>query len=836
MRLSIPCLCALVGAALYLFVSQTLCAQENCADGGLLVDYGDNGYSEGGAWEDAPSSYYTSGQSSTDVRQSGQDGAWAQWSIKVPTAGKYRVYFWHLPSTDLSAKIEVTHNGTTDTITRNMKYGHIGWSTLGDFDFAAGSDATVKITRGEGLLLVDSMKIISLQDYKPPTPLPPYPKPDGTSAHVDDKGNLILNGQPYPVLYAELSEETVATPATLPYADEVFDIAQAQGVNTLGTTIMWRDFETSPGVYDYTVIDALVEKAKARNMHLDLILFFAWRNLQSYYVPAWIAKDHATYPGIKLPGGTDDPHYKVSPFADATRAAETKALQALFQRIVEKDPDHQVVIMAQLENEMPCMPDYSDPALAVWNAPVPKELMDYLVANEGKISRFVWNQWQKNGHKTEGTWTQVFGDDNKGRRFFGVWCMGHYYIEPLVTDLKKVLNIPLYSNAWQHESPSALEYMDIFHAAAPDLDGMGPDAYGPLDKWGNDVGLSYRPNVHMVIAEQHHTANTLWRAIATYNALISGEYFGVEGSDWMCSRETFALFTSMYPLIASKRGSGDMLGFFQNHHGVGQQWSDYYHDLKVTYIATVRPHTWTQYNLECPAPCEKLSNTFLAELDGGGILVSLGDGKYVITSTRLDIALSYINGGPISVTDAQTGHFENGNWVSEGPAQVQQEGARVRFSFPTENRHFGQILFKLASTASNPAQAYEAERGNLLKEAEPIYSYGASGAFGVTSLKNEGDGVEIATHAGFTAGALTLRYACQSAAKAAIFVDGKDVQDVDFPATGSATNWAEKTVALSVPQGSTLSIQAKKGMQGPSLDSLILSRDPPAQASASDAK
>lgn len=35
--------------------------------------------------------------------------------------------------------------------------------------------------------------------------------------------------------------------------------------------------------------------------------------------------------------------------------------------------------------------------------------------------------------------------------------------------------------ASQHESPSALEYMDIFHAATPSLDGMGPDAYGSLE-------------------------------------------------------------------------------------------------------------------------------------------------------------------------------------------------------------------------------------------------------------------------------------------------------------------------------------------------------------------
>jgi len=381
-------------------------------------------------------------------------------------------------------------------------------------------------------------------------------------------------------------------------------------------------------------------------------------------------------------------------------------------------------------------------------------------------------------------------------------------------------------NTWQHESPSAYRYMDAFRAATPSLDASGPDAYGNLDKWEEDVGLSVRPWNRMVIAEQHHTANAIWRAIANYNVVISGEYFGSEGSDWLCSRETYDLLTAMYPLIASKRGTGDMTGFFQSRHRMGESWSEYIHDLKITYIATVRPHTLNFFDKEAPAPCEKISNVALGELDGCGLLVSLGNGEYVITSTRLDVALSYINGGAISVTDAQSGHFENGNWIPEGPAHVVQEGERVRFSFPTENRHYGQIRFKLASTASNPAEVFEAEHGTLFKEAEPFYSYGASGAFGVNNLKSEGAGVEIATNAGFAAGALTLRYACVIPAKAALFLNGKKVQDIDFSVTGSATNWADKSIALSIPPGATLSIQADKGTPGPSLDCIILSQNP----------
>ncbi len=819
-------LASLAGVALfYIAIFQPASAQQTCFDGGLLVDYGDTGYSEGGAWEDVTGNYYTAGQSWTDVRRTGQDNAWAKWTVKIPGGGKFRVYFWHVPSDAPDTKIEIEHNGQTETVTRGMKYGHLGWTSLGDYDFAAGSEASVKITRGQGTLIVDSVKFLSVDKIKPPVPLPPYPKPDGSFPTIDDKGNLILNGHPYPVLYQELLEDTVAHPESIPYYDEIFDIALAQGVNTLSTCIDWRDLETAPGVYDYRVIDALIEKARARNMHLTLNLFFAWRDLQSGYIPDYINHDRATYLNIKNRDGSDANGYQVSGFADATRAAETKALQALFQRVRDKDPDHQVVILAQLENEMPSNRDYSPPALEAWKGQVPKELIDYLMANEGTVNRMIWHEWQSHGRKTAGTWEQVFGTDSTADRIFGIWCLGHNYVEPMIGDLKRVLPIPLYMNAWQHESPSSYNYLDVFHAAVPSLDAMGPDAYGDLDKWEEDVGLSYRPWLRMVIPEQHHSANTIWRAIANYNTLLSGQYYDVEGSDWLCCRETYDLINAMASLIASKRRTGDMTGFFQSRHSAGESWSEYFYDLKVTYTATVRPHTFAQFIKEVPAPCEKINNVKLGELDGCGLLISLGNGEYLITSTRIDVTLSYINGGAISVTDAQTGHFEQGKWIFEGPAKVKQEGDCVHFSFPTENRHYGQVRFKLATTASNPAEAYEAERGKLLQDAEPFYNYGASGVFGVTSLKSEGSGIEIKTNADFDAAALTIRYAWGGPSKATVYVNGKSAQDIDFPATGLDTNWAEKSIAISVPQGATLSVQADKDAPGPNIDCVMLSRD-----------
>ena len=383
--------------------------------------------------------------------------------------------------------------------------------------------------------------------------------------------------------------------------------------------------------------------------------------------------------------------------------------------------------------------------------------------------------------------------------------------------------------------PSTYNYMDVFHAAAPVIDAMGPDAYGSFPTWENAVGLSLRNWNHLVIPEQGHTAEALWRAVGNYNAVISGEWFAVEGFDWLDSRETFDVFDNMYPLIASKRGSGDMMGFYQSTHQARESWREYFQDLRLTYTATVRPHLLiSKTKLKAPTTQEAFNNIHPGELDGCGLLVSLGKGEYVLTSTRIDISLAYLNGGPIMAIDAQAGHFENGEWIDEGPADVEQGKESVTFHFPHENRHYEQVRFKLVSQAQNPARVFEAERGNLLKKAEPIYDAQASGAFCVGSIDRPGAGVELATNLGFAAQTMTIRYSSVRAAKATVFVNGKSVQDVPFPATaavahpgaaGSGAAWEEKSIAVQVPAGATIDIEAGERMQGPNIDCVVLSRD-----------
>jgi hypothetical protein len=96
--------------------------------------------------------------------------------------------------------------------------------------------------------------------------------------------------------------------------------------------------------------------------------------------------------------------------------------------------------------------------------------------------------WGRNGYKASGTWAEVFGNDARADEIFMAWFYARY-LNGVVKAGKAELNIPAYVNAWIYgvtgtANPGAYpsggpvaRVMDIYHAAAPDIDFLGPDIY-----------------------------------------------------------------------------------------------------------------------------------------------------------------------------------------------------------------------------------------------------------------------------------------------------------------------------------------------------------------------
>jgi hypothetical protein len=153
-----------------------------------------------------------------------------------------------------------------------MRAGYFGWVPLGDFPFKAGSQGHVRITRGDRTLLVDAARFRRAADITPVKPLPA----DGKPAYLDKKGpggRLILGGRPYLMLGGELENTSALEPMDIPFMDELFDILCEQKINTALAPISWKQLEAKEGEFDFSVLDALVERAQSRNLHLIILWF-----------------------------------------------------------------------------------------------------------------------------------------------------------------------------------------------------------------------------------------------------------------------------------------------------------------------------------------------------------------------------------------------------------------------------------------------------------------------------------------------------------------------------------------------------------------------------------
>ena len=661
-------------------------------DGGIVIKNHDPEYSEGGPWEDGKNQgdYYRYGMDAGEARKTTSAGSWAKWTPNLPAPGKYRVYLWHIVwGARGRVTIEIQHDGKTETRTRNTGDGHSGWNNLGDFEFAAGTNGAVKVTLEEkGTLYADAVKFLPI-DKVDMTTLPPYPKPDGSTPRAD-KGNIVVCGQPRLILYGETLEEVMTHPADVPYYGDQFDKWKRQGLNTVAAILQWNAFEPRKDAYEYAMIDGLIEAAKERNMHLIIVWFGTWRNLQSNYVPRYVWDEKIAFPALKQDGKPENGG--ISPFATKCADRDGLALKALLARAAQKDPGHQVLIAVQVENEMPCYADFSQAANEHMGEQVPKALLEYLKANDtpkhdpAKLGWFTWSRYHGNGSKTSGTWEEVFGRQpwpNDARKALGAYYTGKY-IEIVVRKAKESLNIPMYANAWCGESPCDCDYMDIFHVGCPSLDGMGPDNYG-------EVLHKYVRPWNVLVQPEFSPAEHYFRALSM-GSLLVGQYWQAE-VELMRTKAMFDLVRTMEPLLVEKRRLGDLLGFTsvldKKLHKAGSTWEQDYQDLKVKFTATADhlpgETEWRSFRLHTSGP----------RLNGNGLIIRIGPDEYVISSTKIDVELRRADGSDIGVASAEQGHFEQGKWVKDGAATIETTGQSLKLRFPKENLKYGQIRVKM---------------------------------------------------------------------------------------------------------------------------------------------
>lgn len=381
---------------------------------------------------------------------------------------------------------------------------------------------------------------------------------------------LIVDDKPFIILGGELGNSSASDKA---YIDKLWPTLSALNLNTVLVPIYWDLIEPKENQFDFALVDHVLERARANNMKLVFLWFGSWKNSMSCYTPAWVKRNQERFPLAQSQMGVSQ--QILSPFSKDNLQADVNAYSALMRHIKSVDSKTRTVIMVQVENEIGMLPsarDYHPAANSAFQQAVPETLINYLQKHKDLLVPEIKQRWQLNGFKTQGNWETIFGKSLATDEIFIAWYLARYAqtvaaagkaIYPLPTYVNAALNRP---GAAPGEYPSGgplPHVLDIWKAAAPDIDLLSPDFYNPNFTQWND--LYTRQGEGLFIPEIRFDANNAAKAfyaLGHYDALGFSP-FSIESTDKPLAEpiaKAYKILQPLIPLITTAKSQKQLAG------------------------------------------------------------------------------------------------------------------------------------------------------------------------------------------------------------------------------------------------------------------------------------
>ncbi|KQW49753.1 MULTISPECIES: DUF5597 domain-containing protein [unclassified Roseateles] len=286
----------------------------------------------------------------------------------------------------------------------------------------------------------------------------------------DGRHALLVDGKPFLILGAQ-AHNSSNYPAGL---GPVWAAANDLRANTVLMPVAWEQVEPEEGKFDFSFVDVLVKQAREQNKRLIILWFATWKNTSAQYTPAWVKLDTKRFPANVDPEGK--PNYSLSPFGAETLKHDKRAFVAFMTHLKKIDDKQRTVLMVQVQNEVGTyglVRDFGKAAQAAFEQPVPAAVL----ARKKPVAA------------ASGTWRQVYGD--YADEYFHAWAIARY-INDIAVAGRAVYDLPMYVNnalrdpleqppkPWKSNFASGgptHDVIDIYKAAAPAIDIVGPDIY-----------------------------------------------------------------------------------------------------------------------------------------------------------------------------------------------------------------------------------------------------------------------------------------------------------------------------------------------------------------------
>jgi hypothetical protein len=396
---------------------------------------------------------------------------------------------------------------------------------------------------------------------------------------------LMVDGKPFLMLAGELHN---SSSSSLAYMKPEWPLLAAMGLNTVLTPVSWELVEPTEGRYDFALVDGLLAQAREQHLHIVFLWLASWKNGMSGYPPVWVKEDLKRFPRAMQNGQLMN---VLSTFTPSTAEADGRAFAALLAHLQEVDAHDHTVVMMQVENEVGILGasrDHSPIADREFAGPVPPELMRHLESHRKTLNKELLDLWEKNGAKSAGTWTEVFGDASDPTRADEIFMAWHYarYVQRVAAIGKSAYALPMYVNAWlggDKDKPGNFpsggpkaRVIDIWKAAGSTIDLYSPDLYS--SDFAGWCGLYHRPDNPLFIPETNSGsagAATVIYAVGEHAALGFSPFgidSGLRGAEGFPNAEaaakgrteltaSYRLLGEVMPQILAAQASGDIHGF-----------------------------------------------------------------------------------------------------------------------------------------------------------------------------------------------------------------------------------------------------------------------------------